>query len=59
MKLFDRISDSIFENLDEKSSNSKNKKTIEFLVSQVIRKKNKIESDVVPSFRNFLNNEIK
>lgn len=59
MKLFDRISDSIFENLDEKRSNLKNKKTIEFLVSQVIRHKNKIESDVVPSFRNFLNNEIK
>lgn len=59
MKLFDRISDSIFENLDEKGSNLKNKKTIEFLVSQVIRHKNKIESDVVPSFRNFLNNEIK
>lgn len=59
MKLFDRISDSIFENLDETRSNLKNKKTIEFLVSQVIRHKNKIESDVVPSFRNFLNNEIK
>mgnify|MGYP001148903367 CR=1 FL=1 len=59
MNLFDRISDSIFENLDEKRSNTKNKKTIEFLVSQVIRNKNKIESDVVPSFQNFLNNEIK
>jgi hypothetical protein len=59
MKLFDRISDSIFENLNEEKSNPQNKKAIEFLVSQIIRNKNKIESDVVPSFQNFLNNEIK
>ena len=59
MKLFDRISESILENLEENKSDPKNKKTIEFLVTQVIRNKNKIESDVVPSFQNFLNNEIK
>ena len=59
MKLFDKISDSIFENLTDKKSTPLNKKSIDFLVRQIIRNKNKIESDVVPSFQNFLNNEVK
>jgi hypothetical protein len=59
MKLFDRISNSIGENLDEKTSKDENKKAIEFLVKQVIRNKKKIQEVVVPSFQNYLNNEIK
>lgn len=59
MKLYDNIRDSIFDNLDEDKSTLQNKKAIEFLVRQVIRNKNKIEAEVVPSFQYYLNNSLK